>query len=99
MAEKPNFSEGDSAAAINRNLYERRMRTNRRFMKWGIGAAVVGAGLLLAGSLLAPVIPITAVSIAAFHAAKVLAKPLIEVGIASVAFGAGKQIVDSNRRY
>ena len=54
---------GDAKAAINRHLFTRRMETNRKLMRRGFGLAALGVGLVAAGIILAPVIPVAAAAL------------------------------------
>jgi hypothetical protein len=94
MAERPANSEN----AAQMHLEGRRNKTNRMLMRLGFGAAVVGAGLLLAAHLFAPpVIPLTAATYAGLQYSKAAGKFLVIMGLPLGLFGGAKQLVDNAR--
>lgn len=91
MSEKVKYS-AESTIAANRYLFERRMETNRKLMKWGFGGTALGIGLILTGAALAPIIPLAAAyTMVALGSVATWGFP---VGI----FGAIKNAVDKRRK-
>lgn len=96
MAERQETSHTPAEAAADSHR-GRVSRVARKLGWWGFGTAVVGAGLYFAGTLLAPIIPVTAVTVAAMNYGRVAAKLLLGLGAVLGIAGAGKGLVDVAR--